>query len=79
MGINGASYSTYNVIQDGYDVGSLDATFRSNSRCSGTGYYLWVDCISNGNYGRCPKVTTSGFAYKVDKLIILFHSSNIII
>lgn len=64
VGINGAGYSTYSVVQNGYDVGSLDATFRSNSRCSGTGYYLWVDCISNGNYGRCPKVTTSGYAYK---------------
>ncbi|XP_019854226.1 PREDICTED: uncharacterized protein LOC109583358 [Amphimedon queenslandica] len=67
VGINGAGFSTYDVVQDGYDIGSLDATFRSNSRCSGTGYFLWVDCVRNdtSNYaGMCPKVTTSGFAYK---------------
>ena len=49
VGINGATYETYNVMQDGYDISSMSATFRSNMKCSATGYFLWVSCVSNGD------------------------------
>lgn len=45
VGINGATYAKYNVIQSAYDIDSMSIVFRSNSGCSATGYFLWVSCI----------------------------------
>lgn len=54
VGINGATFETHNVIQTGYDIGSLRVTFRSNKRCSANGYYLWVNCVDDDGPGHCP-------------------------
>ena len=34
------------MIQSGYDIDSLDVSFRSNEGCSATGYFLWAFCTN---------------------------------
>lgn len=36
----------FGIIQSGYETEHLRVRFRSNKKCSSSGYFLWVVCIN---------------------------------
>lgn len=58
-------------MQDGYDISSMSATFRSNKKCSATGYFIWVGCADVSNDIPGFPITSSNTVWSVIDYILL--------
>ena len=43
------TFADFGITQQGYESQNLRIQFRSNKKCTASGYFLWVYCINNNN------------------------------